>query len=207
MSLDLTQSAAAILVQQINADNGTSFTVEQLSFGPVMTNVGADAAEFEVVVIVTGLSAQGWADSFVYKYNRIDLESIFTDSNASYSVDACADYLALLALINTALVTNMQLSTLANNDTNQAYVQGDIVPATLPSPAPAHPSVQFILTADLNSYIYRGAAVLTATTAAQSLAGAITVASTGLIYTPPAPPTPPSDGSDGTPPSDGSDGA
>jgi hypothetical protein len=194
MSLNLNQAAAAILVAQINLDNGKSFTVDQLSFGPVMTNAGSDAAEYEAVVMVTGVPAQGWSDSFAYKYNRISLEDIFTADNSSYNVDACADYAALVAAINTAMGTDMQLSTLPVSDSNQQYVPGDITPAQLPAPTPAAPSVAFILTADPNSYIYRGAAILTATTSAASLAGAFTVPSTGLTYTAPVA----GDGSDGT---------
>jgi hypothetical protein len=184
--LILTESAQAVLVQQINKDNNKTFTVEQLSFGPVMTNAGPDSAQYEAVVMVTGVPAQGWAGSFAYKFNRIDLDTIFTTGNSTYSVDSCASYADLIALINTAMGTNMQLTVMPNSDTNQLYTEGDIAPAVLPAPTPAHPSVAFILTADLNSYLYRGSAILTATTAAVSLSTAFTVASTGLTYTPPA---------------------
>jgi hypothetical protein len=184
--LVLTESAQAVLVQQINKDNNKSFTVEQLSFGPVMTNAGPDAAQYEAVVLVTGIPSQGFAGSFAYKYNRIDLDTIFNANNSSYSVDACNEYSDLLALINTAMGTNMAMTVLPNSDVNQPYVSGDVSPAALPAPTPAAPKVSFILTADLNSYLYRGAAVLTATTAAVSLATAFTVPSTGLTYTPPA---------------------
>lgn len=185
MSLDLTKSAQAILVQQINSDNGKTFTVEELSFGPVMTNTDPDAEEFEAVVMVTGVAAQGWNDTWPYKFNRIDLETIFAGTNATYNVDSCLEYADLLALINTKLGTNMQLTVLPDNDTNQLYVAGDITPASLPSPHPAQPAVAFILTADPNSYIYRGQAMLTATTTTQSISGAIAAPSTGLVYTAP----------------------
>jgi hypothetical protein len=199
MSLNLNQAAAAILVAQINLDNGKSFTVDQLSFGPVMTNAGPDSADYEAVVMVTGVPAQGWSGSFPYKYNRINLEEIFTADNSSFSVDAVADYAALVAAINTAMGTNMQLTTLPVADSNQLYVPGDITPAQLPAPTPAAPSIAFILTADPNSYIYRGAAILNATTSAESLAAAFTVASTGLTYTAPVSGDgSSSDGSDGT---------
>jgi hypothetical protein len=187
MSLDLTKSAAEILLQQINADLGTSFTADQVTFGPVMKNMDADSGTFEAAVQITGVPGVGPNGTVVYKYNRIDLSSIFNGANSSYSVDGGITYAQLLANINAAIGTNMSLSTLPDNDTNQLYVQGDVTPTRkMPFPAPGKTSVQFILTADPNSLIYKGEAMLTAVTAKQSLASYFTAPSTGLAYTAPA---------------------
>jgi hypothetical protein len=190
MSLDLTQSAESVLVQQINIDNpGDALTVEQVSFGSVMANTGPSAIspnQYEAVVLVTAVQGQGLNGSFPYPYNRIDLSTIFTDSNSSFNVDSCSTYAELITAINTAIGTNFQLTVLPDNDTNQLYVAGDITPAQLPIPPVGKTSVQFILTADPNSLIYRNSVILTATTSANSLSTKFSNPSSGLTYTAPA---------------------
>lgn len=188
MSLNLNQSAQAVLLAQINADLGTTWTANQIEFGPLMTNNGPDASTYEVVIEVSGAQGQGPNGSFMYKYNRIDLSAIFNGTNNSYNVDGGLTYMQLLAKINTAMGTNMQLSVLPSPETNQLYVAGDIMPAAFPFPGPANASVNFILTADPNSLIYRNSAILVATTAMASMATLSNgkTGSTGLVYTPPA---------------------
>ncbi len=187
MSLNLTQSAAAVLLAQLNTDLGTNYTAEQITFGPLTTNNGPDAALFEVAVQVNGVQGLGPNGAFFYKYNRVDLSAIFTAENSTYSVDGGITFAQLITNINTAMGTNMVLTVLPDNDTNQLYVAGDIMPQALPFPAPGNASVNFMITADANSLIYRNAALLTATTATTSLAAAfVGKTSTGLVYTPPA---------------------
>jgi hypothetical protein len=190
MSLNLNQSAAAVLLAQINADLGTSWTEEQVTIGQLMANTGPDAAEYDSIVQVNGVQGVGPNGSFYYKYNRLSLSAIFNTDNSTYSVDGGITYAQLLANINTAMGTAMTLTTLPNNDTNQLYVQGDITPpAAFPFPPSGKSSVSFILTADPNSYIYSGEAILTATTAMTGVSQYGTsgvVTSSGLVYTAPA---------------------
>jgi hypothetical protein len=181
VTLNLNQAAAAILLQQFNADNGTSYTTEQIEFGPVMENHDVDSATYEACVLMQGVQGSGVAGSYTYKYNRIDLSTIFA-GHATYDVTAMTSYAQLIAAINTALSTDMQISVLPNNDTNQLYVAGDINPASLPVPPAGKTSVAFVLTADPNSLIYRNSVVLTATTTATSIAASVTKPSTGLTF-------------------------
>lgn len=185
VALDLTKSAAAVLLQQINADLGTTWTLNQIVFGPVMQNADVDANLYEAAVTVSGVQGVGPSGTITYKYNRIDLGTIFGSGNNSYSVDGGITYAQLLANINAAVHLNLQLSVLPDNETNQLYVQGDITPpATMPFPVTGKTSVNFLLTADPNSLIYRNSALLTATTAMTSLAAAFAgKSSTGLVYT------------------------
>jgi hypothetical protein len=185
-TLNLNQSAAAILLQQFNADNGTNWTPNQVTFSEVMLNNDVDAATYEAVIKISAVPGQGLNGSIYYKYNRIDLSTIFAAGNSSYDVDSYANYQALLTAINAAVGTDMQLTTLPNNDTNQLYVQGDIMPAQIPYPPAGKSSVQFVLTADPLSMVYRNSAILTATSTSQNMAGAVTTPSTGLVYTAPS---------------------
>jgi len=182
VTLNLNQAAAAVLLQQFNADNGTAFTTEQVTFGPVMENNDVDADVYEAAITMTGVPGSGVYGTYVYKYNRIDLSTIFTDT--SFDVTSITNYQGLITAINTALSTSMQLSVLPNHDTNQLYVAGDINPAAVPYPAPGKTSVNFMLTADPNSLIYRNSVLLTATTTAVSIAAKATVPSTGLNFPP-----------------------
>lgn len=188
MSLNLNQSAQAVLLAQINADLVQTWTANQIAFGPLMINNGPDAATYEVMIEVSGVPGVGPNGSFMYKYNRIDLSAIFTDSNNSFNVDGGLTYAQLLAKINTAMGTNMVLTVLPVSDTNQLYVAGDIMPATMPFPAPGKTSVNFLLTADQNSLIYRNSALLVATTAMTAMSAAVGsfAGSAGLAYTAPA---------------------
>jgi hypothetical protein len=188
MSLNLNQSAQAILLAQLNADLGQSWTADQIEFGELALNNGSDAASYEVVIQVTGVPGKGPNGSFYYKYNRIDLSAIFNNTNNTYNVDGGIDYAGLIAKINAAIGTAMVLTVLPDHDTNQLYVAGDIMPASMPFPAPGKTSVNFILTADPNSLIYRNSAILVATTAMTSMAAAVGsfAGSTGLTYTAPA---------------------
>jgi hypothetical protein len=182
VTLNLNQAAAAILLQQFNADNGTAFTTEQVTFGPVMENNDVDADVYEAAVTMTGVPGSGVYGTFVYKYNRIDLSTIFTSK--SFDVTAITNYQGLITAINAALSTAMQLSVLPNNDSNQLYVAGDISPAAVPYPPAGKTSVNFLLTADPNSLIYRNSVMLTATTTAVSIAAKATTPSTGLNFPP-----------------------
>lgn len=186
MSLDLTKSAQDILVQQLNKDNPTAaLTDASVTFSPVMLNSDPDAATYEAVIEVIAVQGQAFSGSYFYKYNRIDLASIFNGSNNSFPIGAAKTLADLLPAINSALGTNFTITTLPNNDTNQLYVQGDVMPLTLPVPTHQTPSIKFMLTADPNSPIYRGAAMLTLTTTAADLSAAVSAPSTGLTYTAP----------------------
>lgn len=181
VTLNLNQAAAAILLQQFNADNGKNFTLAQIQFGPVMENNDVDSATYEAAVQMTGVPGSGVYGSYIYKYNRIDLSTIFT-GKTSYDVTAITSYAGLIAAINAALSTSMQVSVLPNNESNQLYVAGDISPAAIPYPPAGKTSVNFLLTADPNSLIYRNSVMLTATTTAVSLAASVTTPSTGLVF-------------------------
>lgn len=187
MSLDFTQSPQAILVQQLNHDNpGKNLTVNQVVFGPVMANSDPDSNLYDSVIEVSAVQGPTFEGSFFYKYNRLDLANIFTSGISTYAVGTAVELADLLAAINTAAKLNLGITTLPNNDTNQLYVQGDVMPMKLPQPTAAKPSVNFLLSADANSLLFKGAALLTLTTPAANLAASFPVLSTGLTYTPAA---------------------
>lgn len=188
MSLDLTKSPQDILVQQLNKDNpSASLTDASVTFGAVMRNNDPDSDTYEAVIEVQSVQGQGFSNNYFYKYNRIDLASIFNGGNNSFAIGTAKTLADLIGTINSALGTNFTVTTLPNNDTNQLYVQGDVMPLTLPQPTHQVPSIKFMLTADPNSLIYRGAAMLTLTTNAADLEAAISAPSTGLAYTAPVP--------------------
>lgn len=187
MSLDFTQSPANILVQQLNKDNpGKNLTVAQVTFGPVMANSDPDSATFDSVIEVTSVQGPTYEGSYFYKYNRVDLATLFNVGNSTFAVGTAVELADLLAAINAAAALNLSITVLPNNDTNQLYVQGDVMPIKLPQPTAAKPSVNFLLSADANSLIFKGAALLTLTTPAANLGATFSAASTGLTYTPPA---------------------
>jgi hypothetical protein len=183
MSLDFTKPGPQILIDQINADNpAAALTVDKVTFGSPMVNQDPDKALYNSAVYVTPVLGQGFTGPYVYKYNRIDLESLFNPGNSSYAVGNAVRLSDLIAQINAALNIALVSPVVADPSAGVQAASGDYLDIVLPQPTAKHPSIDFVLTADPSSLIYQGSAILTLTTAAVDLASVIKVPSTGLTY-------------------------
>lgn len=117
---DFTKAPDQILVDLINADNGTSLTTALIGFGVPTAATGASPAR-NTELEVSAKSGSGYKGSVVVLYNRLQIQDFVNSTDfpdgLSLPVGDATKYSDLIPEINTALGINL---------TAADYVDGDI---------------------------------------------------------------------------------
>lgn len=122
LALDFTQPAASVLLAQINYDNDSQITPDQVRFEEV-AGLSGDASGLNTIVYVAATQGAQFEGMDYFKYNRIDISTVpgaralvFTRGSAVLLSD-------LLPQINAAWSLNL----------TKADIQDGILPASLNS--------------------------------------------------------------------------
>jgi len=117
---DFTKAPDQILVDLINADNGTALTTALIGFGvPTAATGGSPVRNTELEV--SAKAGSGYKGSVVVQYNRLNIQDFVgvsaTPDGLELPVGDATKYSDLIPEINTALGVNL---------TEADYVDGDI---------------------------------------------------------------------------------
>ena len=169
-AINLTESPEQIVVDMINASNGTSLTVGMLSFS-FPTATGGSTGNTQVVATAT--EAAAFTGSRILNYNRIDLSTVPGSAPTIFEIGNAVNIADLIPAINAAYGINL--------------LTGDFVNAALPTlPTTTVTSATFNVVADASSLVYIGQMTLTVTNGNMPLSSIITTTSLGSIpFTPP----------------------
>lgn len=103
---DYTKSPRDIVVDLINADNGTHLVAADLAFGvPVATL--QPGAERNTKLPITGLVARGYKSTVEVKYNRVDIDSVPQGRSREFPFDQIVTVQDLVVAINAAYQINL----------------------------------------------------------------------------------------------------
>lgn len=120
LALDFTQPAASVLLAQINHDNGTSITPDQVRFEEVAALVG-DSTGLNSIIYVAATQGAQFEGMDYFKYNRIDISTVPGARSVVFTRGSAVLLSDLLTQINAAWSLN-----LTKND-----IEDGVLPASL----------------------------------------------------------------------------
>ncbi|WP_144106595.1 hypothetical protein [Paraburkholderia sp. BCC1886] len=185
-ALDFTQTGQTILLAQILNDNpDCGLSAANCVFTYPIPNPDAVADGYDTLIRIDPIQGEGFFESFIYKYNKIDLASVFEGATTSFDKGSAVQLSDLIATINESATINLAAPVLADPANNIKAAPGDFNDLKLPQPTGPGVPVNFILTAAPMSFIYKGDVILTLTTTYKTIASVLTTPSTGLVFTRP----------------------
>jgi hypothetical protein len=143
--LDFTQPAASVMLAQINFDNGTQVTGDQIRFGQVAELPADDPSGMNTLVFVAALQGASFEGQEYFRYNRIDISTVPGTRSPLFSRSQALTVADIIGMINQRFSLNLS--------------QDDIVDEDLPIPG-AGQTVPFTLIMSANSLLWRGSVVL-----------------------------------------------
>lgn len=146
MATDFTKPALQILVDLINATNGTSLTLTDIDFSACAATGGGNR---NTGVTITAKPNTGYTGHRDLTYDRVDLASIPGSRSKVFQLGSAVSAKDLLPALNAAYGLNLTTDDIID-DPMPTFTGGD--------PAEQEP---FTLRAKATSYIYRGSVVLT----------------------------------------------
>lgn len=149
LRLDLSKSAAEIIVELINYCNGTSLTSDMLTYVIPPSSI---TGTHNTVVIARSTPTSPYEGEMEVTYNRIDLGELFAELDPYLVADSGAKYISdVIPLINEKYKLNL---------TGDDYLDGPLPDSSL---TPVSEGASFVLKANPRSLIYIGQAALRVT--------------------------------------------
>jgi hypothetical protein len=143
--LDFTQPAASVMLAQINFDNGTTVTGDQIRFGQVAELPADDPSGKNTLVFVAALQGASFEGQEYFRYDRIDISTVPGARSSVFSRSQALTLADIIGMINQRFSLNL--------------TQADIVDGDLPIPA-ADQTVTFTLQMAPDSLLWRGSVTL-----------------------------------------------
>jgi hypothetical protein len=107
-TLDFTQPALDVLLAQINYDNNTTITPDQVSDQQVASLPSSDSSGMNTITFISSTpGATAFQGREPFKYNRIDISTVPGDRTTSFSVGDAYYLSDLLPQINAAWSLNL----------------------------------------------------------------------------------------------------
>jgi hypothetical protein len=144
--LDFTLPAKEILLSQINHDNGTAITPEQIRFGHLGALPATDPSGHNTTVYVITAQGAQFEGSGYFNYDRIDISAVPGERSTLFALTGHARFSDLLPDINARLSLNL--------------TRADIVDARLP-PGVAGQDCPANLVMAANALLWTGSLALT----------------------------------------------
>jgi hypothetical protein len=143
--LDFTQPAASVMLAQINFDNGTAITGDQIRFGQVAELPADDPSGKNTLVFVAALQGASFEGQEYFRYDRVDISTVPGTRSTAFSRSQALTVSDIIGMINSRFSLNL--------------TQADIVDGDLPIPA-TDQTVTFTLQMAPNSLLWRGSVTL-----------------------------------------------
>jgi hypothetical protein len=121
--LDFTQPAASVLLAQINHDNGTITTVDQVHFEQVASLPNTDLSGLNSIVFVAAAQGAQFEGQDFFRYNRIDISTVPGARTTAFARSTAVYLSDILGQINSAWSLNL----------TPADIEDGILPASLNS--------------------------------------------------------------------------
>jgi hypothetical protein len=122
LALDFTQPAASVLLAQINHDNNTSVTSDQIRFGQLAALPADDASGLNAMVYVASLQGASFEGQEFIRYNRIDISTVPGQRSTQFTLGSALKVSQLLPQINAALALNLTVADIV--DAALPFVEG-----------------------------------------------------------------------------------
>lgn len=171
--LDFTKAPAQIVLDQINNDNASALTLQQVSFGLPTATTGTSPAR-DTQVTVSAVAGEGYSGSVVVEYNRVNISTVPGVRSTVFPKGSAVNISDLIPQINAAYQINL---------TSADYTDGPL-PTFSGTPNEEH-DFQVVITSD--SLPFENSVTLTVKANDIALSSVITTSTlNGLVYTQPA---------------------
>lgn len=171
--LDFTKAPEQILLDQINNDNSSALTLQQVSFGLPTTTTGTSPAR-DTQVTVSAVANEGYSGSVVVEYNRVNISTVPGARSTVFPKGSAVNISDLIPQINAAYQINL---------TTADYTDGPL-PTFTGAPNEEH-TFQLVISSD--SLPFENSVTLTVKANDIPLSSVITTSTlNGLVYTQPA---------------------
>lgn len=167
--LDFTKAPEQIVLDQINNDNTSALTLQQVSFG-LPTVVSGTSPVRDTQVTVSAVANEGYSGSVVVQYNRVNISTVPGSRSTVFPKGSAVNISDLIPQINTAYQINLTAAdytdaalptfsgTPNEEHTFQLVISSDSLPfensVTLTVKANDIPLSTVITTATLNGLVY-----------------------------------------------------